>query len=122
MKDFFYLEGAYLILGAIILAVTLFVTTRPFMGKGSVKKGMISVSLVILLAVFAHFFITKNRMNSVKEAFNSNKVVLCENRIYTKGANFVTIKNNGSWKIIDDNFISPNYTRKFFLARCIVKK
>jgi len=44
MKNFFFLEGAYLILGAIILLITVFVATRPFMEKGALKKGLFWVT------------------------------------------------------------------------------
>ena len=121
MKEFFILEAAYLFMGLVVLLITVFVTTRPFMSRGALKKGVIYVGSFILIAVLFHFFITKSRMNSVKEAFKNGKEVLCENRIYTKGANFVTIKNSNEWKIKNDYFVSPNYTRKFFLARCFVK-
>jgi len=121
MKEFFVLEGAYLIFAAIILAITVFVATRPFMQKGALKKGFTTVALFLALAIGLHFYITKGRMKSVANAFKEGKEVLCENRIYTKGANFVTIKNNGEWKLQNDYFMSPNYTRDFFLARCIIK-
>ena len=121
MRDFFYLEGAYIVFAILILAVTAFVTTRPFMSKGALKKGMLFVSLFLLILIFGHFFVTKSRINSVKEAFNTGKEVMCENRIYTKGANFVTIKKGNEWQLKDNYFMSPNYTRDFFLARCIVK-
>jgi len=122
MKEFFILEGAYLIIGLFILAITVFVTTRPFMGKDSTKKGVGYVSIVIALLVGTHFWITKSRMNKVKEAFNAGKIILCENRIHTKAAQFVTIKKEYEWHIEGDNFKSPNYTRDFHLARCIVEK
>jgi len=121
MKEFFILEGAYLILAAIILLITLFVTTRPFMKKGAIKKGLISVFIVLTLGITTHFIITKNRMQSVKEAFNSGKEILCENRIYTKGANFVTIQKDNNWTLENNNFKSAHYTRVFFIPRCIVK-
>ncbi len=121
MRDFFILEAAYLVIGFVILLITVFVTTRPFMSKGALKKGLIYVGGFIFIAVMSHYFITKSRMNSVKQAFKSGKEVICENRIYTKGANFVSIKNKEEWKIENDYFVSPNYTRKFFLARCFVK-
>jgi len=60
-------------------------------------------------------------MNEVKKAFNSGKSVLCENRIYTKAAQFVTVKKEYEWYIEGDNFKSPNYTRDFHIARCIVE-
>lgn len=121
MKDFLYLEGAYIILALIIIAITLFVTTRPFFSKGAFKKGLIYVGGFLTLLIATHYILTINRINSVKDAFNSGKEVICENRIYTKGANFVTIKKNNEWSLKGNYFVSPNYTRDFFLARCIVK-
>jgi hypothetical protein len=121
MHEFFLLEGAYIIIGFIILAIALFVTTRPFISKGAWKKGLGYVTLFLVLAIGAHFYTTKTRMQNVVQAFKSGKEVLCENRIYTKGANFITISNRGEWKIKNSNFVSPNYTRVFFLARCFVK-
>ena len=121
MQEFFYLEGAYIIFGLIVLAIALFVTTRPFMGKDALKKGMTGVFIIVSIFIIAHFIVTKNRMESVKKAFYEGKEILCENRVYTKGANFITIKKDLEWKLEGDYFKSPNYTRDFFLARCIIK-
>jgi hypothetical protein len=121
MKDFLFLEGAYIILGLIIVAITIFVTTRSFMSKGALKKGIFWTTTIISIFILFHYFITVNRMEKVKKAFYAGKEVLCENRIYTKAAQFITIKDNGDWKIENNNFISPHYERAFFLARCIVK-
>ena len=121
MNEFLTLEGAYLFFAFVILAVTVFVATRPFMSKGALKKGLIWVSLFLAIAIALHFYITKSRMSEVATAFKSGKEVLCENRVYRKGANFITIKDNGEWSLKNDYFVSPNYTRDFFLARCIVK-
>ena len=121
MNDFFYLEGAYLILGAFALLITLFVTTRPFMSKGAVKKGLLGVSLVIAVMVGAHYKITTNRMAEVALAFNDDKVIICESRATRKVAQTVLIQKSNEWSLQDDNFISSNYNRPFFIARCIVK-
>jgi len=121
MKDFFYLEGAYLILGVFTLLITLFVTTRPFMTQGAVKKGMLWVSLVIVVMIGAHYTITTNRIAKVKSAFNDNKVIICESRATRKVAQTVLIQKSNAWSLEDNNFISPHYTRPFFIARCIVK-
>jgi hypothetical protein len=121
MYDFFYLEGAYLILASFILAITVYVTTREFMPKGSLKKGLIIIGSIIALFIGAHFIVTKNRMNAVKEAFYAGKTIICENRIYTKGANYIELKNNGNWILENNNFKNKNFARNFFIARCIVK-
>jgi len=121
MRDFFYLEGAYLILGVFTLLITLFVTTRPFMSKGAVKKGLLWVSLVIAVMIGAHYTITVNRIAKVKSAFHDNKVIICESRATRKVAQTVLIQKSNAWTLEDDNFISPNFNRPFFIARCIVK-
>ena len=121
MKNFFVLEGAYLILGGIILLITLFVGTRPFMSKGAAKRGLMWVSLVLAIAIGAHYTVTTNRMNEVKSAFEQDKVILCESRMQRKVAQSVIIQKSNEWSLEDDNFVSPNYTRPFFSARCIVK-
>jgi hypothetical protein len=121
LKNFFYLEGAYLILGGIILLITVFVTTRPFMAKGALKKGLVWVSLVIAVMVGAHYAITVNRMNAVKAAFEKDLPIICESRMQRKVAQVVTIQKSKEWFLEGDNFVSPNYSRPFFTARCIVK-
>lgn len=121
MNDFFYLEGAYLILGAFALLITLFVTTRPFMSKGAVKKGLLGVFLVIAVMVGAHYKITSNRITEVTLAFNEDKVIICESRATRKVAQSVFIQKSREWSLKESNFISPNYSRPFFIARCIVK-
>ena len=122
LGKFFYLEGAYLILGGIILLITLFVTTRPFMSKSAPKKGLITVTLVLGLFIGLHFWITTKRINEVKAAFIAGKPVLCENRTIRKGAQSIEIKKGiAEWRIDGDNFVSPNFVRPFHMARCIVK-
>ena len=120
---FFYLEGAYLILAGIILLITLFVTTRPFMSKNAPKKGLISVSVVLAFFIGLHFYITTSRIAEVKEAFNSGKPIICESRMIRTMSQSITIKKGvANWRIEGDNFVSPEYSRPFHLARCIVEK
>jgi hypothetical protein len=121
MKEFFILEGMYIIFALIILAITAYVTTRDFMSKNAFKKGMSAVFIFLTFAIFAHYFVTKSRINAVIDAFNKNKPILCENRIYTKGANYIEILKSRDWELKNNNFYSPHYTRTFFVARCIVK-
>ncbi len=123
IAKFFYLEGAYLILAVIILLVTLFVTTRPFMSPNAPKKGLSIVALVLAFFIGLHFFITINRIAEVKSAFKSGKSILCESRENRRMAQSIEIKSGvAGWSIEGDNFISPIYARPFHMARCIVKK
>jgi len=121
MSEFFYLEGIYLIIASFILGITVFVATREFMPEGSLKKGLIVVGSILALFIGAHYLVTKNRMQSVRDAFKSGKTIVCENRIYTKGANFIELKDNGDWILEDNHFKNKNFMRDFFIARCIVK-
>jgi hypothetical protein len=121
MKEFFVLEGVYIIISLFILAITLYVTTRPFMPKSSIKKGLISVISICAFFIGLHFYITTSRMSEVREAFNNNKEILCESRMNRKAAQSIIIKKEYGWELQDDLFVSKNYTRPFHLSRCIVK-
>ena len=121
MANFLFLEGAYLILGGIILLITLFVSTRPFMAKGAVKKGLFWVTLVLAILIGAHYNMTTGRMAEVKEAFEKDLPIICESRMQRKVAQTVTIQKSKEWSLENDNFVSPKYSRPFFSARCIVK-
>ena len=121
MEKFLYLEGAYLILGGIILLITVFVSTRPFMAKGALKKGLFWVSLVLGIMIGAHYMITVNRMAEVKAAFEKDLPIICESRMLRKVAQTVDVQKSKEWSLEGDNFVSPHYARPFFTARCIVK-
>ncbi len=121
MHTFFLLEGAYLILAGVILLITLFVTTRPFMAKGTVKKGLSSVTLVLAVLIGAHYWVTTKRMAEVAKAFEEGKPVLCESRMLRKASQVVEVQKSRAWRIENNNFVSPYFERPFFLARCIVK-
>ena len=121
MKNFLELEAGYLFIAFVILAVTLFVTTRPFMSKGALKKGMIWVTLVLAFFIGLHFKITTDRMSEVKEAFNEGKTIICESRALRKVAQSINIDKSRGWVLKDGIFTSPNYSRPFHSARCIVK-
>ena len=122
IQNFFFLEGAYLLLGLFTLLITLFVTTRPFMKKTSVKKGLFWVSLVIAVMIGGHYTVTNNRMSEVRTAFENGETIICENRATRKVAPTVIINKAQEWILEDDNnFVSPNYSRAFFSARCIIK-
>jgi hypothetical protein len=85
MNNFLYLEGAYLILGGFALLITLFVSTRPFMAKGAVKKGLLWVSLVVAVMVGTHYMLTSNRMTDVAIAFEKDLPIICEIKFFILG-------------------------------------
>lgn len=119
--QFLELEGGYLVIGGFILAVTIFVTTRPFMPKNSLKKGFLVVFTFLFTAILTHYLITTHRMNDVKSAFANGQNVICESRAIRKVSQSVIINQKLGWKIEDDIFISTQYERGFHTARCIVE-
>ena len=119
MELFFKLEAGYLGIGLFILLITLFVTTRPFMGKGAVKKGFLLVGSALFAFIAMHYYATSSRITGVETAFNKGEKVICESRALRKVAQSVTIEKSNEWSLNDHMFSSPNYSRKFFTARCI---
>lgn len=122
MMQFLELEGGYLVIGLFILAVTAFVTTRPFVANGQAwKKGIPMVLFILSGFILAHYFTTTSRMADVQAQFANNKPVICESKEYRKGASSLIIdptKPQG-WYLKDDIFYSPEYTRGFHSARCL---
>jgi hypothetical protein len=116
---FLELEAAYLVIAAFILIVTVFVTTRPFVGKNAFKIGFPMVTAILAIFIIAHYVITTNRMDDVQTRFNDNKPVICENKIQRKTEQSVIISKALGWSLKDDLFSNPQYTRDFHTARCI---
>ncbi|MFZ9660102.1 MAG: hypothetical protein ACO29X_06095 [Arcobacteraceae bacterium] len=119
--QFLELEGGYLAIATFILIVTLFVTTRPFMGQNSLKYGLSGIFLVLSIAIISHYIITINRMNDVQAAFLSGKNVICESKAVRKVSQSLVINKKLGWTIKEDIFISSEYERGFHTARCIVE-
>jgi hypothetical protein len=119
MELFIKLEAGYLGIGLFTLLITLFVTTRPFMKKGAVIKGLIFVGPAIAMFIGMHYYVTSDRMQGVENAFIKGKKVICESRMIRKVAQSVTIEKSNEWTLSDHKFSSPNYSREFFSARCI---
>jgi hypothetical protein len=121
MQKFFILEGGYLLIGLFILGITLFVSTRPFMSKGGYKKALSITGAVLAIFIGGHYYITTSRMAEVRTAFEQDKPILCESRMLRKVAQSVIIQKSKEWSMEGDLFVSPNYSRPFHSARCIVK-
>ena len=119
MELFIKLEAGYLGIAIFALVITLFVTTRPFMPKGAVKKGLILVLPALVMFIGMHFYVTSTRMAEVEDTFKNNGTVICESRATRKVAQSVTIEKSNEWNLEDHMFTSPNYSRAFFTARCI---
>ena len=119
--NFFTLEGIYLIMALFFLLITAFVTTRPFMPKGCFKKIFPTVFILFALAIALHYYVTTGRMNEVKEGFENGKTIICESRAQRGASRTVMIKKSNKWELGEDYvFTSPEYSRGFHAARCIV--
>ena len=121
MSKFLELEGGYLVIAFIILLVTLFVSSRPMFKKGSVPKALLIVGIILAIFIGLHYKITTNRMTEVKKAFLEGKVIICESRMQRRAAQSIDIEKSKEWRLEGDLFVSPNYSRPFHTARCLVK-
>jgi hypothetical protein len=119
--NFFTLEGGYLAIALFILAVTAFVTTRPFMTKGAFTKGMSLITILLAGAIGSHYYLTAQRMAEVEKAFSEGKNIICESRAIRKVSQTVTVNQEQNWKLANGIFTSSNYERGFHSARCVVE-
>jgi len=119
MEKFLVLEGAYIVIGIFILAITAFVTTRDFMPQIALKRGMIGVFTLFAIMISLHYLITLKRMNGVAEIFNDGKTVICENKMRRTISQSVLISKKKGWRLEGDYFKNPNFSRDFHTARCI---
>ena len=119
MELFFELEIVYLVIGAFILAVTAFVTTRDFVPKVAFKRGMLGVSAFIAIMVTLHYSMTTSRMEGVKELFNAGETIICENKMRRTISRSVLLSKELGWTIVGDKFVNSDYERDFHTSRCI---
>ena len=121
MSNFLTLEAGYFVISAFILGVVAFVTTRPFVSKNAFKKIFPAVFIFLMLAIFAHYYVTTKRMETVKAAFEEGKIIVCENKGNKKmGRTVVVEKGKNKWYVEGDMFVSELYSRGFHTARCVV--
>ena len=119
MEKFLELEVAYLVIAAFIMVVTVFVTTRPFMGKSAFKIGVPLVFVILATLIFAHFYVATDRMKEVETTFLNGKSIICENRVNRKGARSIIISQELGWSLENNLFTNPVYSRPFHSARCL---
>jgi len=121
MSKFLELEGGYLVIALIIMLITLFVASKPMFKKGSAPKALLIVGAVLSFFIGLHHKVTTDRMAEVKQAFSEGKVIICESRMQRKVAQSVDVDKSREWVLEGDLFTSPNYSRPFHTARCLVK-
>ncbi len=119
MGLFFELEAVYLVIGVFFIAVTLFVTTRDFMPKGALKKGLAGVITMIIIMIGFHYTITTKRINGVEEIFNNGETVICENKMHRTISKSVLLSKSLGWRLEDHLFKHDEYERDFHSSRCV---
>ncbi len=87
--------------------------------KEVIKKGLPVIGLFMAIFIGMHFYVTSTRISNVETTFNNGGKVVCESRTVRKVAQSVTIEKSNEWSLNEHMFSSPNYSRKFFSARCI---
>lgn len=119
MELFLELEIVYIVIGAFILSVTLFVTTRDFMPKVAFRNGMVGVGIMVFLMIAFHYNMTTSRMEGVKEIFNTGETVICENKMRRTISRSVLLSKELGWRLDGDKFKNDDYERDFHTSRCI---
>lgn len=121
MENFFILEGGLLTVAAFMLAVTAFTSTRSFVSKGTFKRTFPGVFIVLAIVITWHYNQTVDRMETVREAFENGKIIVCDNKgDLTLGRNVLVDKSRYGWKVDKFNFTSDKYPRNFHISRCVV--
>lgn len=119
MPLFLELELPYIIIGIFFLAVTLFVTTRDFIPRVALKRGLFIVFSAFTTMILIHYYVTTSRMDGVKEIFNEGGTIICENKMHRTISQSVLISKKLEWRLEGDLFKSDNVVRDFHTARCI---
>jgi len=119
MQLFFELESVYIVIGIFFLLITLYVTSREFMPKVALNRGIISVTIIISIFISLHYFFTVKRMNEIKEIFNNGGTVICENKMHRTISQSVLISKKSTWELHGNLFTSKNFQRAFHTARCV---
>jgi hypothetical protein len=115
---FFELEIGYIIMAVFFLAITAFVTTRPFMPKVAFKRGMLSMLGIMAFFITLHYIVTTNRIADNAKAFHAGKTILCENKGSMQGSQTVIITKKAGWSLKDGIFSNKEFVRDFHSARC----
>ena len=121
MNTFFILEAGNLTIAAFFFLIAVIVATRPFVQMRVKKAIFIFVFGFFTFIIGGHYYITSERMASVKEAFSHGQEIVCENRMHRKAAQGIVISQKTLWSLEQDEFVNPDYNRGFHAARCIVK-
>ena len=119
MSLFLELEGGYIVIAIFFLLVTLFVTTRDFMPRVAFKRGMIGVFVIFSIMIGLHYAMTTSRMEEVKNIFNNDGTIICENKMRRTISQSIIISKKLGWRLEGNLLKSDNVVRDFYVARCV---
>lgn len=119
MELFLELEIVYIVIGAFLLGVTAFVTTRDFVPKGAFKKGMIIVGGFVIGMITFHYTVTTSRMTEVEGLFHNGETIICENKMRRTVSRSVLLSKEQGWRVEDHLFKNVDYERDFHTSRCV---
>ena len=119
MELFFELEAVYIVIGIFILVITAIVTTRDFVPDGAFKKGMISVSAMLIVLIGFHYNLTTSRMEGVEELFNAGETIICENKMKRTISRSVLLSKELGWRLENHLFKNDDFERNFHTSRCV---
>lgn len=119
MELFLELEIVYIVIGAFLLGVTAFVTTRDFVPRGAFKKGMIIVGGFVIGMITFHYSMTTSRMSEVEGLFDNGETIICENKMRRTVSRSVLLSKEQGWRVEDHLFKHEDYERDFHTSRCV---
>lgn len=119
MDDFLMSEAPYLVISAFVLAVFLFIATRPFMPRAFGRRGLPILLVLLSTALYAHYRVGESRVEEVAAGFESGKLIFCSERRSKVGDRSIEVMKGDLWKREGEFFINGE-GNKFSLRQCIV--
>jgi len=119
MDLFLELEIVYIVIGAFILSITAFVTSRDFVPAGAFKKGMSLVGAFVIIMIAFHYNMTTSRMVNVEQMFENGDTIICENKMRRTISKSVLLSKEMGWIMEDHLFKHVDYERDFHTSRCV---
>jgi hypothetical protein len=119
MQNFFYVETPYLMISVFILAVFVFVATRPFVSVLLLKRGLPILVVLLSVGIGFHYVSTESRAEEVKKGFNDGYIIFCSERRSKSGDRNIEVSKGDMWRLEGDFFVNSE-GNKFSVRQCVV--
>ena len=119
MQNFFYVETPYLMISVFILAVFVFVATRPFVSVLLLKRGLPILVVLLAVGIGFHYVGTESRAEEVKKGFNDGYIIFCSERRSKSGDRNIEVSKGDMWRL-DGEFFVNSEGNKFSVRQCVV--